>query len=163
MAVNENGVPTPTGYEGQANGVTMPGPMAGGSEAGFNPTGADMSGVAGYQGYIQGVQLNGGPNEEGWNYGADMSSLAPTQAIPTTNNDFGVFEGHGVPDGDDSQGMQIIGRMGNNYGGVMPTDILGVFNAVVPGGGGGTGSSVGGDAMQGIVLGPGSGTYGAGE
>lgn len=131
--VNEAGVAIPTGYEGQSNGVRMPGPMSSGYEDGwgFNDDGDDTSGVNSYQGYIQGVQLNGGPDEAGWNFGQDFSNMEQAQAIPMTNQDFGVLEGMLAGfDGDDSIGGRIIGRIGNNYDGVQAADIMAVFNAI---------------------------------
>lgn len=168
--INEAGVAIPTGYEGQSNGVRMPGPMSSGYENGwgFNDDGDDPSGVVNYQGYIQGVQLNGGPNEQGWNFGQDFSNLEQQQVIPTTNQNFGVAEGMLAGfDGDDSIGGRVIGRMGNNYDGVTAADIMSVFGSIVPDGGQGavspSGPVPGNDSMSGIVLGPGSGPYTGGE
>lgn len=168
--VNEAGVSIPTGYEGQGNGVRMPGPMSSGYEDGwgFNDDGDDPSGVSNFQGYIQGVQLNGGPNEEGWGFGQDFSNLEQAQATPMTNQDFGVFENvSGAFDGDDSIGTHLVGRMGNNYDMVQPGDIMSVFGAVSSNGGQGatspSGPVSGYDSMNGIPLGPGSGPYTSGE
>jgi hypothetical protein len=167
--INEAGVAIPTGYEGQGNGVRMPGPMSSGFEDGwmFNDDGDDPSGVANYQGYIQGVQLNGGPNEEAWNFGQDFSGLEQQQPIPTTNQNFGVFEGGPYFDGDDSIGGRVVGRVGNNYDMVQAGDIMSVFSAIVPDGGQGaispSGPVAGQDSMSGIPLGPGSGPYTGGE
>lgn len=168
--VNEAGVSIPTGYEGQSNGVRMPGPMTSGFENGwsFNDDGDDPSGVASYQGYIQGVQLNGGPDEAGWNFGQDFSGLESQQAIPTSNQDFGVLSGDMAGfDGDDSIGGRVVGRMGNNYDMVQASDIMSVFGAIVPDGGQGavsqSGPVMGHDSLSGIPLGPGSGPYAGGE
>lgn len=166
--VNEAGVSIPTGFEGQGNGVSMPGPMRSGFEEGFYPVGGSMEGVSDYQGYISGVQLNGGPNEEGWIYGADMNGLAPHQAEPPTNQQFGIESGDLAGwDGDDALFGSIAGRRGSNTDGVQPGDILSVFNQVADhNSGSGSGVSGGGagyDSMRGIVLGPGSGPYTGGE
>lgn len=158
--VNEAGTAIPTGYEGQSNGVRMPGPMSSGFEDGwgFNDDGEDMSGVASSPPYIQGVQLPGVPAfEGGWSFGQDFSGLEQSQTIPPTNQNFGVFESTGVPfDGDDSIGGRVVSG-----------DIMQVFSAIVPDGGQGavsqSGPVMGHDSMAGIVLGPGSGPYTGGE
>lgn len=170
MATNENGVPTPAGYEGQSNGVRMPGPMSAGYEDGwnFNDDGMDMSGVNTYYGYIQGVQLPAGPDEAGWNYGQNYSDLEQAQTIPPTNQEFGVLQGMLAGyDGDDSIGGRVIGNAGSNTSGVQASDIMSVFGAVSTDGGQGatspSGPVMGHDSMSGIVLGPGSGPYTGGE
>lgn len=163
--VNEAGSPIPTGYEGQSNGVRMPGPMSSGFENGwaFNDDGDDTSGVRAYQGYIQGVQLPGGDGfEQGWSYGQDYTGLEQQQPIVTSNQNFGVLEGMNASfDGDDAISGRVIGTLGSNTSGVQTSDILSVFNAITSGGGQGasspSGPVPGGDSMNGIVLGPGSG------
>lgn len=170
--VNENGVPTPTptaSSEGFHNGVRMPAPMSGGYEEGwnFNDDGYDMSGVHSFQGAIVGVQLPGGPNEEGWGYGQDLSNLAHSQEAPPTNQDFGLPSDNGHLMGTDAHGTHIVGRMAGNYDGVTAADILPVFGGLVPNGGQDastpSGPVMGHDSMAGIPLAAGSGTYGAGE
>lgn len=139
------------------NGVQMPGPMQSGFENGWNAIGEDMSGIpSSFQGEYSGVQLPGGPDEAGWNYGEDMSGLAGSQEVPMTNQDFGVLEGMSPSfDGDDALYGQVIGRVpGSNYDGVQPGDIMSVFHAVSSDGGA-SGASIGSgyDSMQGIVFG----------
>lgn len=169
--VNEAGTPIPTGYEGQANGVRMPAPM---QEDGyetwpFNDDGEDMSGVQSAPPYIHGVQLPGVPAyESGWSYGQNFNGLAMRQTEPPTNQQFGVFEQQGIPDGDDEFETHVVGRMpGNNYDMVQTGDIMPAFAALSSDGG--TGAAVpngpvpGYDSMNGIVLGPGSGPYTGGS
>lgn len=156
------------------NGVAMPGPMDGGrkDEAGWNQNGfgADMRGVAGYQGYVVGVQLPGGASrdeaDQDFNhFGEDMSGLAPRQDAPPTNQDFGV-EGGMTPaaDEDDEHDTRVFGTVGSNTDGVLTSDILRVFGAVADSRGMGVSGHEGAgfDSMRGIPLGPGSGTLGMG-
>lgn len=158
--VNEAGSPIPTGYEGQSNGVRMPGPMSSGNYETwpFNDDGEDMSGVQSAPPYIQGVQLPGVPSfESGWNFGQDYAGLEQSQTIPPTNQDFGVLQGDLAGfDGDDSIGGRVVSG-----------DIMQVFSLIVPDGGQGavsqSGPVMGHDSMAGIVLGPGSGPYTGGS
>lgn len=163
---NENGVPTPPNIGG-GNGVSMPGPMGGGFEDGwsFNGIGIDMSNVTSAPAVIPGVQLPGGNNEEGWNYGRDIAGLAPEQSGPPTNQDFGDFSDNGSMNGqEDANGTHLVGRFTHeNSDGVQASDILAVFNALTSNGGIGGGPVPGHDSLAGIPLGAGSGPYAGGE
>lgn len=164
--VNENGVPTPPNIGG-GNGVSMPGPMGSGYEEGwnFNGIGIDMSNVTSEPAVIVGVQLPGGPNEEGWAFGRDLSNMAPSHAIPDTNQNFGDFSDNGDLGGEeDASGTHLVGRMTHdNTDGVQASDILSVFNALTSNGGVGGGPVPGHDSLAGIPLGAGSGPYAGGE
>lgn len=166
--VNENGVATPSQaqYAG-GNGVAMPGPRRSGDEVGFDPVGRDMSNVIGSPAYIVGVQLPPGPteNETAWSFGGDFAGLAPLQMEPDTNQNFGVHSSDtGQLDGDDPLFTSIRGTQTANTEPIPTDDILGVFNLVADHDRGGSGTMpsatiMGFDAMRGIPLGAGSGTY----
>jgi hypothetical protein len=165
---NENGVPTPPNIGG-GNGVSMPGPMGSGYEDGwgFNGIGIDMSNVVSSPAVIEGVQMPGGNNEQGWAFGQDFSNLAPEQSGPPTNQNFGDFSDSGAMNGqEDANGTHLVGRFTHdNTDGVQASDVLSVFNALTSNGGSGSwgGPVPGHDSLAGIPLGAGSGPYAGGE
>ena len=159
------------------NGVQMPGPMDEmhpyDVEAGFEETGADMSGVAsGTPNTNNGGQLAVPPSqfEPGFVFGKDLRGLALRQSVPV-GMDFGVESdmGHNLTEahGDES-GMSVIGTVSEGSGSdfYMPlvSDIVPVFEKLRDKFGQvletDVGSPIPGAAMSGLPLAPGSGVLG---